>query len=58
MNNNSDFLNDSTKEREYFVSIFKSVQYYMIFKITTDESNKIIRYYVIRPANISLDKKF
>ena len=56
MNNDLDFPKDSTEERDRFVSISKSVRCYMMFKILTYKSNKIINYSNIRSANSPLDK--
>ena len=56
MNDDSDFPNDSTKERERFVSISESVRYYMTFEILTNKSSKIIHRSNVGPADILLDK--
>ena len=56
MNNNSDFPNNSTKEREHFFGISKSIETYIKFKILTNKSSKIIHSLNVRPSDILLDK--
>ena len=56
MNNNSNFHNDSTEEREHFVSISESIRHYIILKILINKFSKIIYYSNIRPADVPLDK--
>ena len=56
MNDDSDFPDDSTKEREYFIGISESVGHYMAFKILANKSTKIIYRSNVRPADVLLDK--
>ena len=56
IHNDSDFPEDSTGERWYFVGISESVGHYMTFKILTNKSNKIIHFSNVRPADIPLEK--
>jgi len=56
MYNSSDFSSDSTKKRGHFINISGSVRDYMIFKIFSYKSRKIIYYSNIRPANVPLNK--
>ena len=56
MNDDSDFPDDSTKEREYFIGISESVGHYMAFKILANKSTKIIYRSNVRPADVLLNK--
>ena len=56
MNNDSDFPNGSTEERERFISISESARHFMTFKILSNKSDMIIHRSNVRPINIPLDK--
>ena len=56
MQDDSNFLIDSTEERGRFVGISESVRHQMAFKILSDASNKGIHRSNARPADIPLQK--